>query len=67
MPFEYGLASASFRQASFAAVQSRTTANRLLTYRWYPTTVSNWDGRLIVGSGLDLDQGTGCERNFVRK
>ncbi|KAK9834822.1 hypothetical protein WJX81_001214 [Elliptochloris bilobata] len=32
---------------------------RLLAYRWYPTAVVNWDGRLLIASGTDLDQGTG--------
>lgn len=44
-----------------AAVQARDTADRLLAYRWYPTSLNNWDGRLLIAGGLDLDQGTGCE------
>ena len=43
-----------------AAVQTRDAVNRLLTYRWYPTVQVNYDGRLLVSSGVDLDQNTGC-------
>lgn len=44
-----------------AVAQTRDASQRLLAYRWYPTTLSNWDGRLIVASGKDLDLDTrGC-------
>ena len=36
------------------------TAQRLLTYRWYPTSINTADGRLLIVSGQDLDTGTGC-------
>ena len=39
----------------------RDTPNRLLAYRWYPTSFVNWDGRLLNVGGVDLDQNTGCE------
>lgn len=45
-----------------AAVQTRDAERRLLAYRWHPTTLNNWDGRLLIASGEDLDTGTGCER-----
>ena len=45
-----------------AAQKDADATQRLLTYRWYPTSLNNWDGRLLVASGLDLDQSTGCER-----
>ena len=48
-----------------AAVQARDAANRLLAYRWYPTTINNWDGRLLIASGQDLDVGTGCEHIMI--
>ena len=48
-----------------AAVQTRDAAQRLLTYRWYPTTINNWDGRLLIASGQDLDQGVGCEHTLA--
>ena len=35
------------------------TTQLLLAYRWYPTALINWDGRLLIASGLDLDQGSG--------
>ena len=43
-----------------AARQSTATAQRLLTYRWYPTSINTADGRLIIISGQDLDTGSGC-------
>ena len=51
---------------SWAVVQVDNDATmRLLTYRWYPTAINNWDGRLLIASGWDLDDGTGCENILV--
>lgn len=36
------------------------TTQRLLTYRWYPTALQTADGRLLIVSGEDVDEGTGC-------
>ena len=44
------------------ALQTRDAPNRLLTYRWHPTVQVNYDGRLLISSGIDLDQSTGCEQ-----
>lgn len=46
--------------AVLAAQNTADPSQRLLAYRWYPTAVKNWDGRLLIASGLDLDTGTGC-------
>ena len=48
-----------------AARQSTATAQRLLTYRWYPTSINTPDGRLIIISGQDLDTGTGCGARLI--
>ena len=47
--------------AMLAAQNDADPTLRLLAYRWYPTAVKNWDGRLMIASGQDLDQGTGCD------
>ena len=35
-------------------------AYRLLAYRWYPSATVMPDGRMLIASGEDQDQGTGC-------
>ena len=48
-----------------AMLAAQDPAQRLLAYRWYPTAVKNWDGRLLIASGLDLDTDTGCASVWV--
>ena len=36
------------------------TSQRLLTYRWYPTSINTADGRIFTISGQDVDTNTGC-------
>lgn len=55
-----GPAAQSSSQAMVAAQNQADPSQRLLAYRWYPTAVKNWDGRLLVASGLDLDENSGC-------
>lgn len=35
-------------------------SQRLLTYRWYPTSINTADGRIFTLGGQDVDTNTGC-------
>ncbi|KAK9834821.1 hypothetical protein WJX81_001103 [Elliptochloris bilobata] len=35
------------------------TSQRLLTYRWYPSSINTADGRLLITSGMVMGEGTG--------
>ncbi|KAK9834905.1 hypothetical protein WJX81_007597 [Elliptochloris bilobata] len=50
--------SCSDGSCQFNEAQSNAT-QRLLTYRWYPSAIQTGDGRLLIASGQDLDEGTG--------
>lgn len=52
-------------QIMVAAQNQADSSQRLLAYRWYPTAVKNWDGRLLVASGMDADGNTGCVPSAV--
>ena len=53
------LAAQSSSESVVAAQNATDPSLRLLAYRWYPTSVKNWDGRLVVASGVDADEHTG--------